>query len=625
MPGGRPGFALGSQPRQKPSLVYRSAATGADAANVIQTTRAAQYSATRRALHYSQVGIKAGTTIELMVPLWTFSSKGVVREILLPEAYRFAAAFEYPVAPSLTDIPTTTRTQAVAPDGGNIYVSNPADTATKFFKFRVVVPVEIPPRSVYGTWLTHECVAGRTGAVTDKLITQASQRSGFVNRHEGASATSIPGAGHIDSNFCMTSTSIDPIASAQTGANVAMTVGAIRLPMPATERSALINGNSIEAGQQEGYGASGRFGDASGDLYNNHGHAMRLLWKRRISVSQMSKGSDRDSYRLTAGNYAARLAWMAETNPTHVIDMNPNNEIARNLAAAGGWAAATAYVQDAVVFSGSNLYICDTGGTSGSRGPTGTGSGLADGTAVWSYILPNDLAGSRKAGTWVGQRRRRLRLDRAALPHAKFIGVTQPPNSASVQTTTIYTYAGTTLTVTLGNVDGYVVGMNARLSSVSGQTAFTPSALLSPSNGFSRVTAVDPVAKTVSFTVPSGLAAPANPLSVNSEWTSVAGQTPAADYAPGTSARSAINRFLRSPQAATILGYAGLIDLGAYLESGGPTTPATETGAWKTYVDNAIPVGGGATYDGTHPTSRSFEDAAVQAANDADVTAAFAK
>jgi len=49
------------------------------------------------------------------------------------------------------------------------------------------------------------------------------------------------------------------------------------------------------------------------------------------------------------------------------------------------WSATTAYTLNTQVNSGGNLYTCTTAGTSGTISPTGTGSGITDGTAVWSY------------------------------------------------------------------------------------------------------------------------------------------------------------------------------------------------------------------------------------------------
>ena len=56
---------------------------------------------------------------------------------------------------------------------------------------------------------------------------------------------------------------------------------------------------------------------------------------------------------------------------------------------APAWVASTAYLVGDLVLndSGSNVYECKTAGTSaGSGGPTGTGSGISDGTCVWDYL-----------------------------------------------------------------------------------------------------------------------------------------------------------------------------------------------------------------------------------------------
>ena len=57
---------------------------------------------------------------------------------------------------------------------------------------------------------------------------------------------------------------------------------------------------------------------------------------------------------------------------------------------APAWAVSTAYVVGAVVLNDTNkIYACTTAGTSaGAGGPTGTGTAIADGTAVWDYIAP---------------------------------------------------------------------------------------------------------------------------------------------------------------------------------------------------------------------------------------------
>jgi hypothetical protein len=50
------------------------------------------------------------------------------------------------------------------------------------------------------------------------------------------------------------------------------------------------------------------------------------------------------------------------------------------------WLASTAYAVGDRVSNGANTYVATTAGTSAaSGGPTGTGTGITDGTAVWSF------------------------------------------------------------------------------------------------------------------------------------------------------------------------------------------------------------------------------------------------
>ncbi len=57
--------------------------------------------------------------------------------------------------------------------------------------------------------------------------------------------------------------------------------------------------------------------------------------------------------------------------------------------ASSAWLANTVVVLNQMASNGGNLYICTTAGTTAaSGGPTGTGSGITDGTAVWAYVQP---------------------------------------------------------------------------------------------------------------------------------------------------------------------------------------------------------------------------------------------
>lgn len=53
------------------------------------------------------------------------------------------------------------------------------------------------------------------------------------------------------------------------------------------------------------------------------------------------------------------------------------------------WAASTAYAVGQQVGNGGNVYRCTGAGSSASSGgPTGTGTGITDGTATWAYVGP---------------------------------------------------------------------------------------------------------------------------------------------------------------------------------------------------------------------------------------------
>ena len=56
------------------------------------------------------------------------------------------------------------------------------------------------------------------------------------------------------------------------------------------------------------------------------------------------------------------------------------------------WAGSTVYVLNQHVVNGNNVYKCTTAGTSASSGgPTGTGTGITDGTCVWDYVGPKEM------------------------------------------------------------------------------------------------------------------------------------------------------------------------------------------------------------------------------------------
>lgn len=49
------------------------------------------------------------------------------------------------------------------------------------------------------------------------------------------------------------------------------------------------------------------------------------------------------------------------------------------------WETSTSYLVGEYIKKGANWYVCTTAGTSGGTGPSGTGAGITDGSAVWRY------------------------------------------------------------------------------------------------------------------------------------------------------------------------------------------------------------------------------------------------
>ncbi len=511
------------------ATVIRGGGYGTNAHNNKDATNAAQWSALSRDAYYFPYAVKAGQVLEVAVPLWTMERpSGVVTETDLPEAYDFALNFEYPYKASATSADTASVSRALTADSGAVVYSYTPGQAAKKAVFRVTAPSDIPAMAAFGLHLIQECVAGRSGGVTNKLILRADGSSNFLGRFGSKMTTT---SSLIASNNTAPPLTFSADVSAQTGNTKPMSVGGIRTLVPVNTPSILVDGNSIEQGSNEGTDVSSTYGDTAGDAYRNRGWATRLAAKLGLTVSQMSRGSDKDSDRLVAGNYARRMDFAAWLSPTHYIDMNSHNDGSSTV----NWTASTSVGLDATVISSANGYICSQAGTTGATGPTGTGADIPDGTAKWTYIGPNDMSGAGIG--WVGARRKRLRLVQAALPSVKFIGTTCTPDTASTRTASSYIYDSTSgnLTITLADASDLVVGGRVRVAGL------TPSGLNSSGIVNVLITAIS--GNTITVVRPTGLTAPTGTLVLNTTWSSTAGQTPKSGFGAGNSQRSWINRF----------------------------------------------------------------------------------
>jgi hypothetical protein len=76
--------------------------------------------------------------------------------------------------------------------------------------------------------------------------------------------------------------------------------------------------------------------------------------------------------------------------------------------ATGIRAVSTAYALNAIINNGANCYKVTTAGTSGtSGGPTGTGTGITDGTVVWAYVGPANQGDNLALWRWDDPRQNR--------------------------------------------------------------------------------------------------------------------------------------------------------------------------------------------------------------------------
>ena len=78
--------------------------------------------------------------------------------------------------------------------------------------------------------------------------------------------------------------------------------------------------------------------------------------------------------------------YVATTNQPVEDVLFANNTISQQRTATA-WAASTAYHLNQMRSNGGNTYVCTASGTSASSGgPTGTGTGITDGTCTWDYV-----------------------------------------------------------------------------------------------------------------------------------------------------------------------------------------------------------------------------------------------
>lgn len=125
---------------------------------------------------------------------------------------------------------------------------------------------------------------------------------------------------------------------------------------------------------------------------------------------------------------AYNAAWTTLWNGTGTAAGGPFSLISRPAI----WAATTSYANGATISSGTSIYWQTAAGcTSGSTGPSGTGSGISDGTCSWSYVtaLSVNMVSSQRENTAYYMT---VHLPSHGLVAGQFLWVNpQPDNSSS--------------------------------------------------------------------------------------------------------------------------------------------------------------------------------------------------
>lgn len=108
----------------------------------------------------------------------------------------------------------------------------------------------------------------------------------------------------------------------------------------------------------------------------------------------------------STGRDAVRSALSAQAfKVTGVLDVTSFLLYTDVIAAPVAWVATTAYVatpgsRNVVTNDGGRAYICITSGTSGSTGPSGTGTDFTDGSAHWYFLGNSIVISSRQLATY---------------------------------------------------------------------------------------------------------------------------------------------------------------------------------------------------------------------------------
>lgn len=130
--------------------------------------------------------------------------------------------------------------------------------------------------------------------------------------------------------------------------------------------------------------------NASVIFYDQHAPEPNPPWATILVRPPRMVGGGPDELRWASANsWSAATAYALGARAINGLNLYQCSAAGSSAITAPAWAATTSYLLGAQVVNGAKVYQCAQSGTSaGSGGPTGTGTGIVDGSCKWNYLSP---------------------------------------------------------------------------------------------------------------------------------------------------------------------------------------------------------------------------------------------
>lgn len=237
----------------------------------------------------------------------------------------------------------------------------------------------------FGLWTYNENVSVNGQNIYSDL------GSSFLNRGE-CLVNYASGNSQIANDPVLNVTTCSALDSTQIGGSNILTPAFLVIDYAPGVKAVSADGDSIAQYVGEGYSGSGSAGDSLGSLLRNAGYPQRgIVETLGLSPAiNMARASDGTKFKSGVGAMKGRLARLSRANPTnHFFEDNINDlsgvgNVTGNIAS---WAANTFWQYGDLRLNGGNAYMVIRGGQGAAAGgPSGTGTNIADGQALWKYL-----------------------------------------------------------------------------------------------------------------------------------------------------------------------------------------------------------------------------------------------